>query len=102
MRVLIIVVLVVLVALPAQAQTATPTETPTSTPTETFTPTSEPFVYMTVAPGEGTPTGQTTRFDYIATAGDVHVANLLTALLYSVWGMFFFGVFVMVVRYKLK
>jgi hypothetical protein len=68
------------------AQTQTPTDPPTQTPTET--PTMPPWVYSTIAPLTGTPEGQLTRFDYVTSAADVHIANLLTALLYSIWGMF--------------
>ena len=42
--------------------------------------------------------GQVTRFDYAANADDVHIANLLTALLVSIWSMFFFVLFVVFVR----
>ena len=70
----------------AYAQTYTPTNTPTETPTQT--PTNPPWVFSTIAPLTGTPEGQLTRFDYVTTSSDVHIANLLTALLYSIWGMF--------------
>lgn len=55
--------------------------------TETPTVSSE-YVFATVE------AGQMTRFDYVATAGSVHIANLLTLLFFSMWAMFFFGVFV--------
>ncbi len=42
--------------------------------------------------------GQITRFDYAANTSDVHIANLLTALLASIWSMFFFALFVVFVR----
>lgn len=82
--------------------TATPEPTPTETPLPTFTPTPEPYVYATVMPPEGTPDGQMTRFDYVATAGDVHIANLLTWLLYSVWALFLFVVIVLIVYVRRK
>jgi len=75
----------------AQAQTETPT--PTMTPTVTATPTNEPYVYATLpAPTEGA-TGQMSRFDYVASAGDVYIASLLTVILLSMWGFFLFWVF---------
>lgn len=43
--------------------------------------------------------GQQTSVQYTATAADVHIANLLTLLLFSVWGFFLFAVFVLV-RYR--
>lgn len=73
-------------AFPALAQT----ETPTPTPTETATP--EPYVYATIMPSDGTPPGQMTRFDYTSTAGDVHIATLLTLDVLSDWGQFLFTV----------
>lgn len=77
---------------PLSAQTDTPT--PTETPAPTLTPTQEPFVYATIQPQyEGTP-GQMSRFDYVTNAGDVQIANLLTWLLYSIWGFFIFAVVV--------
>jgi len=69
------------------------TLTPTNTPTITNTPTPEPWVYITVT------SGQLTRFDYVATASDVHIANLLALIFFSVWGFFLFTVFVLA-RYK--
>jgi len=56
--------------------------------TETPTVSNSPSVFATVA------SGQMTRFDYIATAGSVHIANLLTLLFVSLWAMFLFGAFV--------
>jgi len=53
------------------------------------TPTPNEFIYATLTGG------QMSRFDYSATASDVHIANLLTALLVSVWGMFLVGVLVL-------
>jgi hypothetical protein len=69
------------------------TPTPTSTPTPTPTPTDEPYVYATAIPGTGTPMGQMTRFDYTVNAGDVHISNLLTILLFSLWAFFLMLVF---------
>jgi len=57
--------------------------------TETPTVSTSPSVFATV------PAGQMTRFDYVATAGSVHIGNLLAFLLFSVWAMFLFAVFVM-------
>jgi len=37
-----------------------------------------------------------TCFDYVATASDVHIGNLLTLIFFSVWGFFLFTVFVLV------
>lgn len=89
-RLAAVIIIVVIVASVTSAQTETPT--PTSTPTETPTPTPEPFVYATIAPEVTDQPGQMTRFDYVATAGEVHIANLLTAILLSGWGMFLFVV----------
>lgn len=83
---------------PLPTATETPTETPTPTPTNTPTP--EPFVYATIAPETTDEIGQMTRFDYVATAGDVHIATLLTAQLLSMWAMFLFGVLVLSTRRK--
>ena len=95
MRWMVLILLLVLGAVSGLAQ-----DTATPTPTATNTPTPEPFVYSTTQPEiTGTP-GQMTRFDYVVTASDVHIANLLTWLLYSVWGMFFFGVIVVFVMRK--
>jgi hypothetical protein len=53
------------------------------------TATPDVYVFATVE------SGQMTRFDYVASAGSVHVANLLTFLFFSLWAMFLFAVFVM-------
>lgn len=97
LRILLIVFLLLSAGVVSAQDTPTPTETgtPTNTPTNTPTATDVPSLYMTMAPGAGTAIGQMTRFDYTSTAGDVHIANLLTWLLYSLWGMFFFVVFVL-------
>lgn len=86
-------------AVSAQA-TATPEPTYTPMPTATATP--EPFTYATLAPIAPATDGQMTRFDYVASAGDVHVANLLTLMLFSMWGFFLFAVFVLVVFARRK
>lgn len=95
MRWMILGLLVVMVSGMTFAQTETPIPTETETATPTNTPTPEPFVYATIAPETTDEPGQMTRFDYVATAGDVHVANLLTIQLFSLWAMFLFGVFVL-------
>lgn len=68
----------------------TPTETPTETATPTATPTQEPYAYSTVE-ASGTP--QMTRFDFVVTAGEVQIANLLTWHLYSFWGFSIFALY---------
>lgn len=80
--------LLTLVAGGGSTLTPSNTPTPTNTPTNTPTPTPEPWVYLTVT------SGQLTRFDYTASAGDVHNANIITLILFSLWAMFFFAVFV--------
>lgn len=89
---------------PAPTTTPQPSSTPQATwtlaPSITPQPTATPMtggggadaasVYATVEDG------QITRFDYSATAGSVHISNLLTLLLFSIWGFFLFGIFVMV------
>lgn len=95
MRWMIVVLLVVMVSGLSFAQTDTPVPTATETATPTNTPTPEPFVYATIAPQTTDEPGQMTRFDYVATAGDVHVSNILTIQLFSMWAMFLFGVFVL-------
>lgn len=89
-RLTAVVVLLMLGTFAASAQTETPTPTETATPTPTETP--APYVYATVPPSDGTPPGQMTRFDYVTTAGDVHIANLLTIDVISSWGQFLFTV----------
>jgi hypothetical protein len=102
MRWLGLVVLLVIASYGANAQTETPTitpiptETPTATPTNTPTP--EPWVFATIAPESTEEPGQMTRFDYVATAGDVQISNLLTWILYTLWAMFLFAVLVVVRR----
>lgn len=55
----------------------------------TPTPLAEIFVYATLTGG------QATRFDYVSSAGEVHIATLLTMLLISSWAIFLFAMFVM-------
>jgi hypothetical protein len=86
MRWWVSVCIVFLVVFTSSAQT----ETPTPTATATLTP--APYVFATIAPSDGTPPGQLTRFDYVSTAGDVHIANLLTLDVISGWGQFLFSV----------
>ena len=65
------------------------------------TPTRDPVAWITIAPlSSTTPQGQMTRFDYVVSAGDVQTGNLLTWLLYSLWGMFLFGILVVLARYR--
>lgn len=108
---LLIVVLWAWAAIPvphvvAQVDTDTPTPTETATATETPTPTStptgEPYIYATTVPLEGTPDGQMTRFEYVASAGDVQIANLLTWQLYTTWALFLFLVLVVLVHMRKK
>ena len=61
----------------------------TETPTPVLSISTSPYIFVT------TVSGQTTRFDYIATAGDVYIANLIALLFFSIWAMFFFGLFVL-------
>lgn len=53
---------------------------------QTATPDFSEVIYATLVDG------QVTRFEYSATASDVHIANLIMLILFSVWGMFLFGV----------
>jgi len=55
---------------------------------QTDTPTPDIYIYATVT------SGQMTRFDYVVTGGSVQIGSLLTLLLFSMWGMFFLGIFV--------
>jgi hypothetical protein len=41
-----------------------------------------------------------TRFDYVVSAGEVQIGNQLTWVLYSLWGMFLFGLLVVLARYR--
>lgn len=94
----LVVLIVVFNAGGLSAQTATPTPTPTETPAPT--PTMDVAVYATMPPPDtGTP-GQMTRFDYTISAGEAHIANMLTWLLYSIWGMFLFAMVVLLKRYR--
>jgi hypothetical protein len=80
--------LTLIAATPGDTPTPTNTPTETHTPTATLTPTAEPWAYITLT------SGQMTRFDYVATASDVHISNLLLLIFVSVWGFFLTGVFV--------
>lgn len=80
------------------ASTTTPQPTPTPQPTSTPAPTVTPLSYVwALDPSRryGSTNGQISAFDYSATAADTHIVNLLTTLLISVWGFFFFAVFVL-------
>lgn len=88
--------------------TAVPTSTPASTttpqPTSTPAPTATPLLYVwAIDPSKryGDSEGQISAFDYSASAADVHLANILTFLVISVWGFFLFSVFVLV-KYKVE
>lgn len=85
MRSILVLMVMVLIGSGAAAQT--------DTPTPVLTISTSPHVFAT------TISGQMTRFDYTATAGSVHTANLLTFLFVSLWAMFLFVVFV-VVKYQ--
>jgi hypothetical protein len=85
--------LTLIAATPGDTPTPTNTPTETNTPTATYTPTPEPRSCATMAPGAGTPTGQLACFEYTATAGDVHIGNVLSLINYSVWAFFLFAVF---------
>lgn len=109
MRVIVACIVVLMfsaVGLVSAQDTPTPTDspTPTATSTATVTPTvtPEPYVYMTMQPEATDEPGQMTRFDYVVTAGETHIANLMTWLLYSVWGMFLFVVLVGIVIWRKK
>lgn len=58
----------------------------TAVSAQTATPGVSESIYATLTGG------QVTRFDYSATVSDVHLANLLTAFLVSIWGMFFVSI----------
>lgn len=85
MRVIVLFVIgAALLSMPTLAQTETPTPTPTSTATPA------PYIEFTLSPPDGTPPGQMARLEFTATAGETHIANLVTALLFSLWGMFLY------------
>lgn len=86
--------------LPSPTPASTTTPQPTPTPQPTSTPMS---VIVAIDPSRsyGSSNGQITAFDYAASAADVHLANLLTMLLVSVWGFFLFGVLVLV-KYRIN
>lgn len=87
------------------APTATPQPTSTPQPTWTLAPSITPQPTATPNAGAGGPdaasvyatldSGQVTRFDYVATAGSVHIANLAAAIFFSIWAMFLLWVFVL-------
>jgi hypothetical protein len=81
MRLLIVGLLLFVLVTSVYAQTATPDVISES-------------IYATLTGG------QVTRFDYSASASDVHIANLLMALFFSLWAMFLFGVLVLYKRKK--
>lgn len=81
------------------AFTATPGPSPTPAPSSTPAPTTTPMSLIWAldpAKSYGDANGQITSVEYTASAADVHIANLLTFLVLSVWGFFLFGVFVLV------
>jgi tellurite resistance protein TehA-like permease len=82
MRYVLAFLMTALIATGAVAQTETPTPV-------LSIPLSGSNVFATVA------SGQMTRFQYVATAGDVLVAVLLTLIVISVWGFFFVWVLVL-------
>lgn len=86
--------------LPSSTPASTTTPQPTPTPQPTATPMSVVFA-IDPEKSYGSANGQITSVSYSASAADIHLGNLLTTLLYSVWGMFFFAVFVLV-RYRKK
>ncbi len=92
MRGLVLIFLLVVLAGVSTAQTETPSPTATYTPTPTPTP--EPWQFATLIPSTPDEDGQMTRIDFVATAGDVRIADLLTAILVSMWGMFLFAVLI--------
>jgi hypothetical protein len=94
MRVLVMIIVIVTIAGLGRAQTETPTLSPSATPSVTPTPTPETGIYATIAAPDGTPVGISSRLDIVATAGDVHIANLLTAIFLSMWAMFVYAVWV--------
>ena len=93
MRYLIVLLMFVVFGGVVSAQTATPTLTPVPTSTPTLTPTPDTIIYATVI-GDSGPVG--TRFEYAANAGDVFVSMLLMLILFSIWGFFFFYIFVLI------
>lgn len=81
------------------APTSTPGPSPTPAPTSTPAPTTTPITLIWAldpAKSYGDVNGQITSVEYTASAADVHIANLLTFLVVSVWGFFIFAVFVLV------
>jgi hypothetical protein len=66
-------------------ETSTPAPTATFTPTPTFTP--APYVYDDVD-------GQTVRWDYTLSVGQVMTAGLLIMLILFIWGYAIFWIVV--------
>lgn len=79
MRVLLLVLMTMVCAGLVAAQTPTPEPTATPLPIAD--------VYATLQPAPGETTGQTVRFSYSATAGDVYVSILLALILFSLWAV---------------
>lgn len=92
MKIYWIILLALILVFPTLAQTETPTPLPTITPTNTAT--LEPYSYATIESALIGNPSHMTRFDYTASAGDVFIALLLLFILFSIWGMFFFYIFV--------
>lgn len=93
---------------PAPSVTPQPTWTPapsvTPQPTWTAAPSITPAPTATPNAGAGGPdaasvystltSGQPVRFDYVVSAGGIHIANVLTMIFVSGWSMFVVAVFV--------
>lgn len=86
---LITLLLLFIVAINVHGQTDTPTESPTAEPTMTSTPDTYRQFELSVM---GTP--EPARIGLEATVGDVYIANLLTAILFTLWAVIGFIVFV--------
>lgn len=84
---------------PTPASTTTPQPTPTPQPTATPYTLPESMIMIDPARSYSSVNGQIVAVGYEATAADIHIANLLMLLIFSAWGFFFFGVFVLV-RYR--
>lgn len=83
------------------SSTPTPTATPPCTVyNPTPTPTRDPVVWATMPPLAGTSEGQMTRFDFVLSSGEKHIADIAQFQLYSIWGMFLFGILVLLARYR--
>lgn len=88
-------------ATPGPTPVYTATAVPTSTPAPTVTPYTFPGVIYALDPAASYSSrdGMITAIDYKVDGGQIHLANLLTLLLLSVWGFFLFVLFVLV-RYR--